>query len=154
MSRRHDFVAAARRALGTPWVHQGRIPGRALDCVGLLLASAQAAGVDTSAFYIPNYGRLPTRRGLLGFFREHLLPIEPSAMQVGDCVIMSIHGHPMHCAIITDWQHHGGLGAPFGLIHTWTSAAGATRRAGFVVEHMIDEGLFKPHSYWSVPGFD
>ncbi|MBK8745664.1 MAG: peptidase P60, partial [Propionivibrio sp.] len=38
------ILAAARACIGTPFVHQGRIPGLALDCAGLVVAVAQAIG--------------------------------------------------------------------------------------------------------------
>jgi cell wall-associated NlpC family hydrolase len=42
-----DIIAAARRAVGTPFRHQGRTPGVALDCAGLALYVAAENGVDT-----------------------------------------------------------------------------------------------------------
>jgi len=41
-----EILAAARACLGTPFLHQGRIPGVALDCAGLVVAVAQAIGAD------------------------------------------------------------------------------------------------------------
>ena len=37
-----DIIAIARACLGTPFRHQGRIPGVALDCAGLVVAVAAA----------------------------------------------------------------------------------------------------------------
>jgi hypothetical protein len=38
------IVAAVRACIGTRFRSQGRVPGLALDCVGVALVAAQAAG--------------------------------------------------------------------------------------------------------------
>lgn len=44
-SRDTLFAMAANTMVGTPFHHQGRLPGIGLDCVGLLLCAAQRGGV-------------------------------------------------------------------------------------------------------------
>ncbi|MEQ8767219.1 MAG: hypothetical protein RL885_25130 [Planctomycetota bacterium] len=44
MSRDTLFALAAETMVGTPYHHQGRVPGVGLDCVGLLLCAAQLVG--------------------------------------------------------------------------------------------------------------
>lgn len=134
MSPRLAMVAAARRCVGTKWVHQGRQPGRALDCVGLLIEAVKGAGFDPRPYLetIPNYGTLPTRRLLHRWFEEKLVRVPLDDLKVADFALMTIRSFPMHCAMTTDRSGHGGEGAPFGLIHTWTAA-------GFVCEHDLRE---------------
>jgi cell wall-associated NlpC family hydrolase len=42
---RRAIVESARLEVGTPFVHQGRRPGKALDCVGLPVVVAQRLGL-------------------------------------------------------------------------------------------------------------
>ena len=46
------IIVAARGCVGTRFRAQGRIPGVALDCIGVVLVAAQAGGV---AFAVPPY---------------------------------------------------------------------------------------------------
>ena len=92
-----DIIAAARACIGTPFRHQGRIPGVALDCAGLIVAVAESVGAD----YIdhPGYGRNPAN-GLL----ESVLDEQPFLERVfdrqpGDVLLMRFSGEPQHLAI-------------------------------------------------------
>ena len=48
------IVAAARSCMGTPFRPQGRVVGLGLDCVGVVLIAAAAAGVRLES--VPAYG--------------------------------------------------------------------------------------------------
>lgn len=94
-----EIVAAARACLDTPFVHQGRIPGVALDCAGLVVAVAEAVGAE----YVDHagYGRNPAN-GLL----ESVLDAQPFLERVfdrkpGDVLLMRFAGEPQHLAIFT-----------------------------------------------------
>lgn len=119
MSAADDIVAAARAALGTPFRHQGRIPGVALDCAGLAIISAQAAGID-----VIDQSGYPRRAG--GAMLEDALDSQPAlervreAPQLGDILLMRFEGDPQHL----------GICAGKTIIHSW-----ATMRR--VVEHDI-----------------
>ncbi len=141
------MVAAARACMGTKWVHQGRVPGIALDCIGLLLEALKGGGLDVAPYVtdMPTYGTLPSHRGLLKTFQRLLLPVPEAEKQVGDFAIMTVRSYPMHCGMLTDYGAHGGLGAPFGLIHTWT-------QVGYVCEHRLPASGI--HSFWRAPGID
>lgn len=41
-----QIVAEARKCLGTPWHHAGRLPGVGIDCAGLLIVVSREIGVD------------------------------------------------------------------------------------------------------------
>ena len=97
---RDDIIAAARDCLGTPFVHQGRIPGRALDCAGLVVAVAQAIGVE----YIDQtgYSRSPSG-GLLEAALDDqpgITRIAPFDREPGDILLMRFSGDPQHLAIL------------------------------------------------------
>ena len=92
-----DILIAARSFLGTPFRHQGRIPGLALDCAGLVVSVAKEIGAD----YIdrPGYSRNPSG-GLL----ESALDDQPCLERVtdrqpGDVLLMRFSGEPQHLAI-------------------------------------------------------
>lgn len=51
-----QFINAARSYIGVPWVHQGRTR-RGLDCIGLVVVSARACGLDVPL--LSRYGRTP-----------------------------------------------------------------------------------------------
>lgn len=117
-----DIVAAARSLIGTPFRHQGRVPGLALDCAGLVIAVAAQLGIDH--FDVPGYGRRP-HQGLL----EQTLDTQPalhavgrSAHQAGDILLMRFAREPQHLAI----------SAGDTIIHSWEAA-------GKVCEHGLDD---------------
>jgi len=94
-----EIIAAARFCLDTPFKHQGRIPGRALDCAGVAAYVAHANGAD----YIDQsgYGRSPSG-GLL----ESALDAQPCLVRVplaerqsGDVLLMRFEGDPQHLSI-------------------------------------------------------
>ena len=89
-----QILAAARACLGTPFKHQGRLNGRALDCAGLIVHVAADLGLT----YLDQtgYARLPGG-GLL----EAALDAQPclarvETMQPGDIVLMSFSSGPQH----------------------------------------------------------
>ena len=65
-----EVIAAARAWLGTPWRHQGRLKGVAVDCGGLILGVGKEQGLldfDTRA-----YGRIPDGQQLRTLCEQHL----------------------------------------------------------------------------------
>ncbi|WP_292622064.1 NlpC/P60 family protein [Mesorhizobium sp.] len=90
------FVAAARDFIGVPWVHQGRTE-RGIDCVGLVVLAARAAGIDVQA--TADYGRLQNymqARHYLEAFCERVGSPEP-----GDIVLFKTT-QTLHMAIISE----------------------------------------------------
>lgn len=98
------FVAHARSLLGARWRHRGRKPW-ALDCIGLLVLSGNAAGLDLQD--VKGYGREPwddqLRKSLIAHFGQPVIDREP-----GDVALIRWgNGEPMHVGIIAD--HPQGL---------------------------------------------
>ena len=92
-----DIIAAARECLGTPFAHQGRINGLALDCAGLIIHVAKT--LDLQHVDHSGYARLPGN-GLL----ESALDNQPgltrvSELQPGDIFLMKFSGDPQHLGI-------------------------------------------------------
>ncbi len=111
-----SIVDAARAALGTPFRHQGRRAGHALDCAGLLVhvcAEVGVAAVDRSG-----YPRHPNGE-LVAALDDHvargiLAPVMPADVAAGDFVLMRFEGEPA--------PRHLGICAGKTLIHAWAIA--------------------------------
>lgn len=90
------FVEAARKYIGVSWVHQGR-SRNGLDCVGLVVLSARACGLDVPL--LANYGRLPNfprvKRELMRF------GYRVGAISIGTVVIYNA-SHAVHMAIASE----------------------------------------------------
>lgn len=116
-----DVIDAARQMVGTPFRHQGRIPGVALDCAGLVVAVARQLGLDPQT--PEDYGRTPAN-GLLEATLDGepcLQRIYPVDRQPGDILLMRFSREPQHVAIL----------ASDTIIHSYSAV-------GRVVEHRID----------------
>lgn len=132
MTTASDIIACARQFLGVRFAHQGRTP-EGLDCLGLLIVTAQAAGVtiageEVSSVDIPHYGNRPDVQLLRKKLDGHLLSIDRSAVCEGDVVLLKVDGLPQHLALITNYPMVGELG----MIHAYAPAR-------CVVEHRYDE---------------
>nr|MBL8412736.1 C40 family peptidase [Dechloromonas sp.] len=119
---RPDVVAAARNLIGTPFRHQGRLPGIGLDCAGLVVVIAHELGIPHRD--VAGYGRRPFQGQL-----EAVLASQPGLQSVavadlveGDLLLMRFGRDPQHLAI-----HAGGT-----IIH-------AAEEFGKVAEHRLDD---------------
>lgn len=110
-SRSTAIVAAARRCVGTDFRPQGRAVGVGLDCVGVALIAAQAAGVCSAAppLYTlggDNHDRLDAGLVALG------CTAVDTAMP-GDLLVVAPAAGARHVAVCTDAgliHAHAGLG--------------------------------------------
>lgn len=91
-----DIITAARSEIGTPFRHQGRLSGKALDCAGLIIHVARKLEIKyTDA---GGYSRQPSN-GLLESMLEMQGCLEQvSDMQPGDVLLMRFK-EPQHLAI-------------------------------------------------------
>jgi cell wall-associated NlpC family hydrolase len=121
--RPEALVAEARRWLGTPFRHQGRVLGEGVDCVGLILEPARALGL--TAYRPGAYARHPDAGTLRRELARHLPAVAKAAMRPGDVLVLAAPLSPCHLALVTD------LGGRPGMIH-------ASGPIGRVVEHRID----------------
>jgi cell wall-associated NlpC family hydrolase len=97
---RDQIVAAARELLGTRFRHQGRRPGRSLDCVGVardvgITLKQIAADYDFRA-----YGRLPDPLKMRTELDSLLDPIELRTADAGDVILISSKGWSIHLGIL------------------------------------------------------
>ena len=116
-----DIIAAARSELGTPFRHQGRIPGKALDCAGLVVRVAVL--LDIPYLDHGGYARRPSGGMLESAIdgQPCLEQVKKSDMQAGDVLLMRFAREPQHLAIYTGQN----------VIHSYQAS-------GKVCEHILD----------------
>ncbi len=107
-----QIVAAARACVGTPFRHQGRTPGKGLDCAGLLIVASRAAGVDPVD--VLGYPRRPDGNLKAALDRQPGLKRVNGPPKAGDFILFHYE----------DDAHEGHLGVCAGtnLIHAWAHA--------------------------------
>lgn len=110
-----DVVSAAREEIGTPWVHQGRLPGLALDCAGLVIVTARRLGLVPVDFDRGGYGRMPDGT-LLDVCRAHMQRM--SRPSLGAVAVLIVDALPQHLGIVGDYRHGG-----WSLIHACSDAS-------------------------------
>ena len=127
-AKRTDIIATARACKGTPFRHQGRLPGVGLDCAGVLLAIGNRHGqTPRPDFNVTGYARYPNEIEVRRWLRLLLDPVyDFSQRKFGDVVVIADHAHAVHLGILVP-DGHGGEA----LVH-------ASERAGGVVEHGIN----------------
>lgn len=126
----HPVIIAARQALGTPFLHQGRQVGRGMDCAGLYVYICQQLGLPHRDAV--GYPRSPYDGEL-----ERQLDAQPCLRRIaladagpGDLLVIRYGRAPQHIAI------RSYLGC---VIH-------ASSDHGGVVEH-LDTGLRVVRAY-------
>lgn len=117
-----DVVEAARRYIGTPWLHCCSSPA-GMDCAGLLLAVASDLGLarpDAVAYdQLPDLGLLDR---MLSSFTTATTVLRP-----GVILRLSVAGRPQHLGIAGNY-FNGGIS----IIHAYMVT-------GSVVEHRLDD---------------
>lgn len=115
-----DIIAAARLAIGTPFRHQGRSVGRALDCAGLVIHVVRTLEIDHQDR--TDYPRRPHNNELQAQLdlQDNLDKVS-GPPQAGDILLMRFGREPQHLAIFTGAN----------IIHSW-------QQAGKVCEHILD----------------
>jgi murein DD-endopeptidase / murein LD-carboxypeptidase len=126
------IVEAARACVGTRFRPQGRVPGLGLDCVGVVLVAAAAAGLDRFQ---------PQAYSLAG---DHEAVVEQALVDAGcQAVAAPLSGDLLVVAPSPNRRHLGVL-TPAGMVH-------AHAGLGRVVEGPIDPGWTKIGA-WRLPG--
>jgi cell wall-associated NlpC family hydrolase len=81
------IIKAARGLVGTPFHHQGRLPGVGLDCVGVVVLVARACGLEVVD--PANYGRKPTLDLCLEYMIQNPVDQVDDA-EIGDILLFSV----------------------------------------------------------------
>jgi len=114
-----NIVVAARTMLGTPFHHQGRAPGAGVDCIGLIVCTAQILELPLEDR--TDYAREPSLDKLMKEIQAQFTKVPEGEHQWGDVLVFWVNPkskHPQHIAFLTDK----------GMLHTWAGV-------GRVVEH-------------------
>jgi cell wall-associated NlpC family hydrolase len=129
MANRAQVVATARSFKGTPFKHQGRIPGRGLDCAGVINTAANLCAIVAN-FNFTRYSHFPrpemVRRELTA--NLDLVAGGIAAARPGDVLWLADHGYATHMGIVGDGSEY------LTVIHS-------SRRDGGVIESIIDAQL-------------
>lgn len=104
-------VAEARAWIGTPFVHQHRVRGMAVDCAGLVIGVSRALGLVPQDFDVTGYAPIPDGRTLRAYCDAHLQPV--AHLELGAVVLVAWRGGPpQHLGIVVD--HPSGA---WGMVH-------------------------------------
>lgn len=133
-----DIVAAARALVGTPYHHQGRKAGVGLDCIGVPILAAQAAGCEVHDF--AGYGPMPVPEVLLREIAKDCDQVTLRDAKPGDVLCFkSGMTHPSHFGILLD---------DGGFVHAYE------RMARVVREPLDGRWLRLLHSVWRIRGIN
>lgn len=122
--KRDEFIAKARSYIGTPFHHQGRLPGVGLDCVGVVVCAARELGYEVHDQV--GYAKIPRGRTLIQAVEEHCDRIELATLQPGDLMLFSFIRDPQHLVIVTE------VYPVINVVHSWSDS-------GKTVENSMDE---------------
>jgi len=87
----------ARKWLGTPFHHQGRLLGVGVDCLGLMVSVINELGGHIKDR--PAYSRYPTGGYLIAGMREQLTEIDIADATTGDFFVSAERKHANHVMI-------------------------------------------------------
>lgn len=137
-----DVVAAARGMLGTPWRHQARLPGVAIDCAGLVVCVARQLGLLPLGFDINGYSRNPDGT-MLALCDQHLQRIDGA--ELGAVIVLATQRDPQHLGIVCDYRHGG-----WGIVH----AANAGDKPGVVETRLMFTPAMQLRGYYRFTGLE
>lgn len=144
MIDRTTVVAEARTWLRTPYQHQQRIKGVAVDCIGLGIGTARAIGAVAPEFDVTGYSRQPDGVSLIAQCDKYMERVPVTEAQLGDMIVTSFDIHPCHFAILGDYPYGG-----FSMIHALCNRDGRGR----VIEHRLDaSNLRRVVAAYRLPG--
>ena len=116
MADRNAWVALIRSFEGTPYHHQGRLPGVGMDCPAPIICAAWAFGIKPRAFDVTGYSPIPDGT-LEQICEEHMRPVLFQDALPGDVILGRFGtGHAQHMGVLVDntpsrryWIHAEGF---------------------------------------------
>ncbi len=106
MTTRAEVIADARALIGTPYLHQARLPGVGIDCLGVPIVVARQRGMVTEAFDINGYGKFPDGT-MVAKADAYMTRITQDEMREADCVVVMFDSDPQHFGILVPYRHGG-----------------------------------------------
>jgi cell wall-associated NlpC family hydrolase len=150
---RTAVVDAARKWIDTPFAHQGRVRGRAVDCLGLVLCVLEEVGAmgasSTSESWtrLPEYtqyGREPGKGKVYAGCVKHAKLKPFSEAKPGDILSLRAPSEPCHVAFVSSKQ-----GDTLYIIHAYNGGKKAC------VEHILDKlWLQRVAGVFEIPGIE
>lgn len=108
MTTRVDVYTSARALIGTKYQHQGRLPGVALDCIGVPIVVAWDLGLVPRTFNVTGYPRVPDGQMLMQYSDQYMVRRAADAPLVAGVVIAAaIEQDPQHFGILAPYRHGG-----------------------------------------------
>jgi cell wall-associated NlpC family hydrolase len=111
MTTSAEVVAEAYSWIGTPWVHQHRTKGLAVDCAGLVIGVARELGLVPAYFDVQGYGR-QADGSLLSVCEQNMTRVPWDQARAGDVLVVSVGADPQHMGILVPYRHGG-----FAMVH-------------------------------------
>lgn len=137
MITRQMIVAEARRWIDTPFAHQGRLHGVAVDCAGVVEMAAKNTGLYSDVKIAP-YLAAPNPVAMREELRRHLDEITFADVQPGDILWFRIDRDGQHLGLVSQLD-------PMMMIHAFgrekIKRCIEQRVAGFWREHLV--GCFR-----------
>lgn len=133
MAKRSQVCEEVRKWRGTPFLHQQRVRGLGVDCVGLVLSVTQDLGLsDRNGVPFDRndhagYGPQPVATYVLDTCKRRLLQKPIEQMKPGDVFCMKVPIDPTHTGFIVDGER-----GEFHVVHAYD---GGMKRC---IEHVLD----------------
>jgi hypothetical protein len=102
---RAAFVATVLGYCGTPTMHQGRVPGVAMDCPAPAIVACWELGLKPRTFDVTGYGREPDGKVFKALLDEHAEPIPWAQAREADLLLCSYdkdQNRPRHLGVLVD----------------------------------------------------
>jgi len=93
---RADFVAEVLTYVGTPFLFQGRVPGKALDCAGVVACALGHFGLASPEIH---YGSQPSEAELFDGLAAVAAPIALELREPGDVLTFAVGSRTIHMGV-------------------------------------------------------
>jgi hypothetical protein len=87
-------IRVARTLIGTPYLHQARLLGVGIDCIGVPILVAKELGLGD--FDVADYPRRPNGR-MVEFIQQVCAPLDD--LEEGALLVFNVSDTPRYCAI-------------------------------------------------------
>ena len=122
-------VQEARSWLGTPYVHQHREKGYAVDCAGVWIGVSRALGLVEPTFDITGYSRSPDGTSLIEACEKFMgRRLRLDELRPGHGVVLRFNDDPQHLGVVVPYKAPGMLA----FVHAYSLATPPR-----VVEHRL-----------------
>lgn len=102
---RADWLRTCLAYVGTPYVHQGRLPGIGMDCPAWMICGAWERSLKPRSFDVQGYPRTPDGHTLERICGEHLIRLPSLADALpGDAILTAFResGRAQHLGMLVD----------------------------------------------------